>query len=279
MPAPSSAANPARDRLFVGLADWVRAHDVVELQRHRYGDDPEQVADLRLPAGDGPHPVIVLIHGGNWRADRSKSVTEALAVQLTLTGWATWNIEYRRVGNGGGVPVTGADVASAIRALDGVPAIDRRRVILLGHSSGGQLALRAAQEAPVAAVVSVAGYCDLREATRLGLGDKAVADFCGGSPEDVPDNYEAADPARHLPLGKKILLAHGTADDLLPPSLSTSYAASAQRAGDSCDLLLLPNAGHFEVIDPRTEHWRAIEAATTRLLEPEPTDPTPRRSA
>ncbi|MFE2183154.1 alpha/beta hydrolase family protein [Streptomyces sp. NPDC059455] len=265
--------------MFAELAEWVESNDVFGPQRHRYGDDPEQVADLRMPTGDGPHPVMVLIHGGNWRAQFSKTTIEALAVGLTQAGWATWNIEYRRVGNGGGVPATGADVAAAIRALQDVPGIDLQRLILLGHSSGGQLALRAAQKAQVAAVVCIAGYCDLREATRLGLGNNAVPAFCGGGPDEVPENFDAANPTRHLPLGKKTLLAHGTADEVVPPSLSASYAANGQRVGDSCELLLLQDAGHFDVIDPRSEHWRTIEAATARLLEPEPTEHSPGEEA
>lgn len=272
MPTPAPTVNPARDRLFAELTRWVDSNDVFGPQQHRYGDDPEQVADLRIPTGDGPHPVIVLIHGGNWRAQFSKTTIEALAVRLTHAGWATWTIEYRRVGNGGGVLATGADVVAAIRALEGVPGIDLRRLILLGHSSGGQLALCAGQEARVAAVVSIAGYCDLGEASLLGLGNNAVPAFCGGGPDEVPENFNVADPTRQLPLGKKTLLAHGTADEVIPPSLSASYAAHARRVGDSCELLLLQEAGHFDVIDPRSEHWRTIEAAMAGLLEPELTN-------
>lgn len=272
MLSPTAESNTARDRLFAELAEWVRCHDVSP-RAHRYGDHPEQVADLRTPTGDGPHPLVVLIHGGNWRAAVSKAAIEALAIDLVGRGWATWNIEYRRIGNGGGVPASGADVTAAIHALDAVPGLDLRRVILLGHSSGGQLALRAARQARVSAVVSVSGYCDLHQAVRLGLGDHAVPAFCGGLPDDVPDNYEAADPIRHLPLGTRTLLVHGTADDRVPAEQSISYATAAERAGEPCELMLLDGATHFDVIDPRSHRWPVIADALPGLLTPHRLDP------
>lgn len=265
MASPTTRSDAARDRLFAELAEWVRSHDVVP-QSRRYGDHPDQVADLRVPPREGPHPVVVLIHGGNWRAAITKTAIEALAVDLVWRGWATWNIEYRRVGTGGGAATTGADVTAAIRALDGVRGLDLQRVIALGHSSGGQLALCAAPAARVAAVVSVSGYCDLGEAVRSGLGGRAVEEFCDGRPEDAPANYDAADPIRRLPLGRTTLLAHGTDDDRVPADQSRSYAAAAARSGEPCELLLLEGAGHFDVIDPRSDHWRAIADSLPGLL-------------
>lgn len=267
MLTPTAESNAARDRLFAQLAEWVHANDTPGLQQHRYGDAAEQVADLRTPVGPVPHPVVVLIHGGNWRAAHSKATIEAVAVDLVSNGWATWNIEYRRVGNGGGVPATGEDVTAAIRGLEEIPGLDLERLVVLGHSSGGQLALCAARETRAAAVVSIAGYSDLSSASRLGLGDNAISEFCGGLPEEVPGNYLAEDPIRHLPLGKKTLLVHGTADDRVPADQSSSYAAAASRAGDLCELMLLQGAGHFDVIDPRSEHWRAVAVALPGLLK------------
>lgn len=266
MTSPSAQSDAVRDRLFAELAEWVRANDIPAHQ-YRYGDDPEQLAELRLPAGPGPHSVITLIHGGNWRAGVSRTSTDALAIDLVDRGWATWNVEYRRVGNGGGLSTTSSDIIAAVRMLGGISTVDANRVVILGHSSGGQLALRAARAADAAAVVSVAGYCDLREAARLGLGDGGAVAFCGGLPEAVPRSYESADPMSHLPLGIPALLAHGTGDDRVPVEQSTSYAAATERAGEPCDLLLLEGAGHFDVLDPRSEHWRAIAAALPELLD------------
>lgn len=272
MTTPSAESDAARDRLFAELAAWVRANDVPAHQ-YRYGDDPEQLAELRRPAGPGPHAVVALIHGGNWRAGVSKTSTDALAIDLVGRGWATWNIEYRRVGNGGGVSTTLSDIIAAIRMLGGISTVDANRVVVLGHSSGGQLALRTARAVDAAAVVSVAGYCDLREAARLGLGDGCVVAFCGGLPEAVPRSYELADPMSYLPLGIPALLAHGTADDRVPVKQSTSYAEAAERAGEPCDLMRLEGAGHFDVLDPRSEDWRAIAAAIPALLDSERTSP------
>src|SRR5215208_3906131 len=115
----------------------------VAVQRHSYGDDPEQFGDLRLPAGAGPHPVIVYFHGGRWRADVTLAGAEGMCTALTTRGFATWSVEYRRVGNGGGWPMTFDDVIAGSECLKGIAAeaqIDLDRLFLGGHSAGGQLA-------------------------------------------------------------------------------------------------------------------------------------------
>jgi dipeptidyl aminopeptidase/acylaminoacyl peptidase len=265
---PTAESDAARDRTFAELAEWVKLNDTTTRTTHRYGPNSEQVADLRTPTHPGPHPVVILIHGGNWRAAHSRTKMEAVAVDLVGRGWATWNIEYRRLGNGGGHVVTANDVDDAIRALDQASdCVDRHRVVLLGHSTGGQLALCAGLSHDVAAVVSIAGYCDLAAAAELGLGGGATQAYCGGSPDEVPAHYRAADPLNHLPLGRKTLLFHGTADDRVPFEQSISYAGAAKDAGDECELLLLPDADHFSVIDPRTEHWSLISARLAELLD------------
>src|SRR5690349_11019596 len=134
----------------------------MEPRTHAYGPDPEQVADLLLPAGEGPHPVAVLLHGGFWRARFTRSTMAALAVDLADRGWATWNVEYRRVDNGGGVPETLDDVRTAIAKLaDLREPLRTAGVVIIGHSAGGQLGLCVADARAVAAVVSLAGVCDL----------------------------------------------------------------------------------------------------------------------
>jgi acetyl esterase/lipase len=234
---------------------------------HAYGSDPEQVADLLLPATEGPHPVAVLLHGGFWRARFTRSTMAALAVDLADRGWATWNVEYRRVGNGGGVPETLDDVRAAIAALAAVTApVARGHIVVVGHSAGGQLGLCVADEPAVAAVVSLAGVCDLAAAFADAIGESATGAFMGGGPDDRPDAYALADPIRRLPAGARVLLVHGDADQRVPVEQSRRYADAAAAAGDTrCELYELPGVDHFDLIDPRTTAWATVAARLETL--------------
>ena len=161
-------------------------------RRHRYGPERAQVCDLWRPprragaggAEPGPVPVVVLLHGGFWRGRYTKFLMRRLAAAATAQGWAAWNVEYRRVGpggGGGGWPDTLSDVGAAIDRLAEVDGVDLDKVVTCGHSAGGQLALwAAARRAPavgVRAAVSLAGVVDLEAAADLGLGGDAVAAF------------------------------------------------------------------------------------------------------
>jgi acetyl esterase/lipase len=252
--------------------------------RLSYGPDPEQFGDLRLPEGAGPHPVVVALHGGYWRAKYDLEYLGHMCAALAAVGVATWNVEYRRVGNpGGGWPGTFADVGRAIdhlRALGAPHHQDLSRVVGLGHSAGGHLALWAAgrhripagapmwSDAPLAlrGVVALAGVCDLRRAWALHLSDDAAPRLLGGAPEDVPERYAAASPAELLPLGVRQVLIHGTADEDVPYSISQEYHAAAVAAGDAATLITLPGAGHFEVVDPATAEWSAVRDAILALV-------------
>lgn len=231
----------------------------------RYGDHADQVADLRVPVGAGPHPVAVLLHGGFWREPYRRDLMDPLAEDLTAQGWATWNLEYRRVGGAGGWPATLDDVAAGITALADQP-VDLARLLLVGHSAGGHLALWAASLGPAALVVSLAGVSDLEEAAELGLGDRAAQELLGGTPAEVPERYATASPARLFPLRAPLLLVHGDADDQVPVSTARRFAALAAVAGSPCELLELPGVDHFAVIDPATPAWSATLAAVDRLL-------------
>ena len=259
---------PARDlpTLMGELADLVAAAGM-QPRAHAYGADPEQVADLLLPATEGPHPVVVLLHGGFWRARFDRSLMAALAVDLADRGWASWNVEYRRVGNGGGVPETLDDVRAAIAALRQLhEPIVAGRVVVIGHSAGGQLGLCVADDPAVAAVVSQAGVCDLAWAFAEGIGDNAAAEFVGAGPAARPEAYRLADPMARIPAGAQVLLAHGDADDRVPVEHSRRYARAAEAGGDeSCELLELAGVDHFAVIDPRTPTWAAIAARLEAL--------------
>lgn len=253
-------------RFLAELGEWVaaRADPGVE---HRYGLLPDQHAVLRLPAGPGPHPIAVVLHGGFWRAAFTKANTSALSIALTERGFATWNVEYRRVGAGGGYPETLEDVAAACRAVTAVDApLDLDRMVAVGHSAGGQLALFVAAEGLVRGAVSLAGVIDLDDAVKRGLGDDAVVEFLGGPPSTVADRYARADPLRRLPLGRPALLVHGRNDDRVPVEQMHTYAELAVKSGDDVALLEFEEADHFDVIDPRASEWTAIAAGIQSLV-------------
>jgi acetyl esterase/lipase len=238
------------DRFLADLA--ALAEDGTE---HRYGAHPEQWAELRLPERGEPRGVAVVLHGGFWRARFTLATTRAIATDLARRGWATWNVEYRRVGAGGGVPETLEDVAAAVRALP----VTASRVVAIGHSAGGQLALWLCRSGLLTGAVSLAGVCDLGEGARLAIGDGAVAAFVGDA------DLALADPMQRLPTGVPQLLVHGDLDDRVPVELSRRYASAARAAGDSCELLELAGVGHFEPIDPRSEAWSRTAAALDRF--------------
>ena len=235
---------------------------------HAYGRADQQVADLRLPArGTGPFPVVVLLHGGFWRDRYRRDLMAPIAVDVARRGFASWNVEYRRVGSGGGVPATLDDIAAALDALGDLDApIDRNRVAVVGHSAGGHLALVAARHRLIAAAVAQAGVCDLTAGHRLAIGAGAVDDFMAGPPGERADAYRRADPMRALPLGVLQLLVHGDADPTVPVELSRAYAGRAAALGDACTLIELPGVGHFELIDPRDPSWPATVQWITASL-------------
>jgi acetyl esterase/lipase len=212
--------------------------------------------------------VAVLLHGGFWRVPYKRDQMEPLARDLRLRGWASWNVEYRamgprRRGGGGGWPVTGEDVAAAIDRLASVDApLDLRRVVAIGHSAGGHLALWAARRraagVPLAGAVGQGAVCDLDLGARLHLSRDVVQDFCGGEPEEAPEAYRDASPAHRLPAGIPLLLVHGDRDPNVPVELATSFAAAARAAGDDVTLVLRPGEGHFEHLDPTSAAWRAV---------------------
>lgn len=231
---------------FAELGAWAAATGPESVARP-YGEHPDQVADLR--AGHGR--VAVVIHGGFWRAGFTRANTAAVAASLADAGWTTWNLEYRRVGAGGGYPQTLDDVAAFCGALAEPGAV------AIGHSAGAQLALWAVAEGLVGAAVALGGVCDLRAAAAAGIGDGAVAEFLGRPPEEAPD----ADPAQRLPLPAPVLVVHGDRDDRVPVEQARAFAAAA-----GAELLELPGADHFDVVDPRSAWWPGIEEAIGALV-------------
>lgn len=244
--------------------------------RLSYGPDPLQFGDLRVPTGGEPYPVAVVIHGGFWKALYGLDHMAPLCADFAARGVATWNIEYHRIGHaGGGWPGTCEDVARAVdhlRELAGTYHLDLDRVMTLGFSAGGHLALWAAGRHRIPAsdplhsetgllprgAVSLAGVCDLRRAWEMRLSNGIVETFMGGAPGQVPERYAAASPAEMLPLGVRQVLVHGTADEEVPFTISEEYHATARARGDDATLVTLPNTPHFALIDPHAREWPQV---------------------
>jgi acetyl esterase/lipase len=245
----------------------------VQHAKHPYGPGPSQYGELRVPDTD-PRGVVVVIHGGFWRARYDLQLGRPLARDLTARGWVTWNLEYRRVGTGagggGGVPATFDDVAAGMDLLarlaeDGhFPAAALDRVVTLGHSAGGHLAAWAAGRADdgpwgpprvrVTHVIAQAPVMDLVAASRDRLGDGAVDAFLGHPPG--PDDA-VLDPTHQLPLAVPVWCVHAPDDDVVPFSQSVDYIARATAAGATAELIEV-TGGHFGVIEKDGPAWARI---------------------
>lgn len=276
-------------------AQLLRPRDIDRLpaapadRRISYGSDPIQFADLRLPKGKGPFPVAVVIHGGCWISTFADlQNTAALSDALRKAGLATWNIEYRRVDQmGGGWPGTFLDVAAAVDHLKTIAKkydLDLNQVVVVGHSAGGHLALWAAArhrlakasslflEKPlrIRGAVSLGGPGNLQSflpAQKQVCGDVPITKLIGGLPSEVPQRYHDGSPAELLPLGVKQILITGAKDLAVPPSYGKEYEEQAIRSGDKVEMIIIDNAGHFEVIAPNSAAWPIVERAVLSLVK------------
>lgn len=282
-PAPAPARMTPRDILALPF----RPAD----QRIGYGPASSQFADLRLPEGRGPHPVVVLVHGGCWSMPAGADFFGAMADALKAAGIASWNIEYRRLPEpGSGWPGTYADVAQAIDHLRAVAPrynLDLTRVVFVGHSAGGHLAHWAAGRTRVPkdsilhtsdpliprGVINLAGRVDMAE----GIDDyeklcrgPVVRNLLGGLPAVVPDRYAVVSPRRLLPLGVPQILIWGEYEEFVPTPLAQDFVAAANRAGDDAQLVRVPGIGHFETASPASAAWPQVLLAIRTLLGVEP---------
>ena len=240
--------------------------------RLSYGSDPNQFGELRVPKGGGPFPVLISIHGGYWRAKYDLAYMGHLCAALTGKGLATWNLEYRRVGNaGGGWPGTFEDVRNGYRFVSQLAKrynLDPAKWAAVGHSAGGQLALcLAGHEPSVKRIVSLAGVMDLQQAWELHLSDNAVVGFLGGEPAAVPEHYHEADPMQLKISQATQWLIHGASDDTVPPFLSRNYTEQKKTRGENVHYLEISTAGHFDLVDPRSTAWPKVEGTVMHLLE------------
>jgi acetyl esterase/lipase len=240
--------------------------------RLSYGTDRNQFGDLRLPKTKGPFPLVMNIHGGFWRAKYDLAHAGHLCAALTAKGIATWNIEYRRVGNpGGGWPGTFEDIRSAYRYMSQIAKqhdLDSTKVVVMGHSAGGQLALcLAAHESSLNRVISLAGVVNLQQAWEQHLSDNAVVAFLGGKPGEVPEHYHEADPMQ-FPIDHATTqwLIHGAGDDTVPSYFSRQYAEQKKTRGEDVHYTEISTAGHFDLIDPHSNAWPQVENTVRRLV-------------
>lgn len=236
----------------------------------KYGNDDEQFADLRVTREYSPSPLVIMIHGGFWREKYNLMHAGHLCAALTKAGVATLNIEYRRVGNpGGDWPGSLHDIEAAFQFISATAKdkrLDLDRVVVIGHSAGGQLALAlAAQHADVRGVVALAPVSDLRRAYDLHLSNDAVVEFLSGPPSEVPDAYAEASPV-DLPISIPQVIIHGAHDDTVPIEMSRSYVETKTNRGENVRLVEL-DCGHFELIDPSSKAWPHVQRTVLELLK------------
>ena len=261
--------------------------------RLSYGDGPLRFGDLRIPAA--PHgakfPVAVFIHGGWWQSTYDLEYGGHLCAALKALGIATWSIEYARVGNpGGGWPGTMQNVAAGFDFLTNLAQtypLDLKRIVVMGHSAGGHLAFWLAGRRHIPAesplhnpqptlelrgVIGLAAAADLRLVIDLGglfqftSGKPSTRSLMGGLPVEVPDRYRAANPGDLLPLNVPQILLQGTQDDQIPAALPSRYAENARRQGDHVTVTMIPNADHFDVVDPESPAWPTVRSAIQQTL-------------
>ncbi|MFF3437219.1 alpha/beta hydrolase [Streptosporangium sp. NPDC002721] len=281
---------------------WAIRHAVHSLRRpaHRvaYGDHPDQWVEVRRPYGaadqataetreaegqvaaetreaegqvaaeareaEGRATTVVLLHGGFWRSVWGADLMDALAVDLAERGFTAWNLEYRRP-DLHGWDATTEDVARGV-ALAAESA--RGPLVVIGHSAGGQLALRvAADDRRVTLAVSLAGVLDLAEGDRRHMSSGAVAAALGGSVSEVPESYRRSGPLERLPLGVPQLIVQGGGDDLDLVDFGRRYARAAQESGDQVTYLEM-SGDHFDVIDPASPIWRSTAGAVAEHHRP-----------
>ncbi len=280
--------------LAAGAGDTMRWPDLLDRpkpaadKRIAYGRDPLQYADLWLPKGKAPHPLVLMVHGGCWQTDIADAgIMNWIADDLRRRGIAVWNVDYRGVDRaGGGYPGTFLDVAAAADALR--PAARRYglrldRLVVLGHSAGGHLGLWLAARGriprdsvlyradplPIRTVISIGGLPDLR-AAETPPGDTCdvapVRQLTGAPSAMRPDVFRDTSPAEMMPFPARQILVNATRDRIAPPAFAAAYATRAAAAGATVRQVTVPDEGHVELIAPGTKAWAAEVAEIERAL-------------
>lgn len=276
----ASAATPMK------LADYLALDGPAPSARIPYGEAPSQYAELFLPPGSGPFPVAVLVHGGCWTSKfggirQFRNMAGALAAR----GIAVWNVEYRRVDEeGGGYPGMYLDMHAALDLLAANAAarkLDLERIVAVGHSAGGQLVQWIAGRARIPAgsplyhpdglkvdrIVSLGGLADLRHEAALikSSCDRDIAQLAGTPSPQRPDVLVDTNAADLMPNGSRTWLVTGALDTISPPRVAHDYAMRAKAAGDAAEVVILPDASHYDEVAATSPAWphvlRVIEQA------------------
>lgn len=269
---------------LLSVQDYLNWPTVEADERLYYGEGEQQFGDLYLPQQASESPLVILIHGGCWRAQYGLDPLSGLCDALRQTGLAVWSLEYRRLGNGGGWPTTFLDVAAGadfVKTLASSFPLDLKRVVAMGHSAGGHLALwlagrehlpahselYRANPIPLRGVVALAGIPDLAAAERWQICGEASQELIGGPPEQYPERYQQGSPVDLLPL--RIPQRHlvGAHDEIVPPAYLEAQVALAQQHGDAT-LEILPHIGHFEIVAPHGGPWAKVRTTLWDLLMP-----------
>jgi len=267
---------------LITAEDYTHFPDAPPDQTYPYGNDPNQFGDLYLPpSSDTPHPVIILVHGGCYRAQYDLKPLGNICKALVAEGFAVWNIEYRRMGNGGDYPNMFLDVAQSadyLRQIADTHQLNLDQVITVGHSAGGHIALwlagrhkipkssdlYLANPLPIKGVVVLAGMVDAVHAIKHGICEGGLAVMMGGEPDTVPENYHVADPRALLPIGIPQTHIIGEHDTEMMENFE-SYNTVAEQTGDPITLIVPPDAGHFEIVDVSSKAWQTVRDAVIKI--------------
>jgi acetyl esterase/lipase len=244
-----------------------------------YGSETLQAGEWFVPAGDGPAPAVVLVHGGFWRKQYDRHLEDAVALDLAARGYLVWNIDYRS--SAVPWPATLTDVAAGYDHLwlgRFADRVDQDRVAVVGHSAGGHLAawLAGRHRLPPGAVghhddirppviaIPQAGVVALAAAAELNLGNGAPQALVGGTPHQHRERYQQADPLELLPTGVRTVLIHDRNDDAVPVTQSETYVSAATAAGDDSALAIVPG-DHFSHLDPKSAACERMRDALAAL--------------
>ena len=253
--------------------------------RLSYGTEADQFGDLYLPSGDGPHPVVILLHGGCWRSRFGLEPLGCVAETLRQLGMAVWSLEYQRLGQGGGWPFTMQDVARGadhLRLLAKIYPLDLSQVIAVGHSAGGHLSLWLGSRSylpssselyfpdplPLKGILSLAGVADLVRGVAWDVCQGACVDLMGGTPEEFPERYQQASPCQMGPITVPQVHLVGKQDEIVRAKMVQEdvFELRKQAAEVSLDLEVMPEIGHFELVDPTSPVWPIVEKTIKKLL-------------